>query len=189
MVRWFSLALAAGVLVAPTRIGERPAEDVMAVRAVRFYRAETRQTLVKAFVQIPYVVFSNDAGTGTTDQVTYFVTVKVLDSTGLGLLQEGWTNHIAKALAVPGVVGLEMLEFPVLPGNYVLDVTIKDSVTGRKAFATAAIEGYRSPPAVSDLLLSRKSGWQRRATRCRSPESCGSGERRLNILNSQPPQI
>ena len=154
MVRWFSLALAAGVLVAPTRIGERPAEDVMAVRAVRFYRAETRQTLVKAFVQIPYVVFSNDAGTGTSDQVTYFVTVKVSDSTGLGLLQEGWTNHIAKALAVPGVVGLEMLEFPVLPGNYVLDVTIEDSVTGRKAFATAAIEGYRSPPAVSDLLLS-----------------------------------
>ncbi len=154
MVRWFSLALAAGVLVAPTRIGERPAEDVMAVRAVRFYRAETRQTLVKAFVQIPYVVFSNDAGTGSSDQVTYFVTVKVSDSTGLGLLQEGWTNHIAKALAVPGVVGLEMLEFPVLPGNYVLDVTIEDSVTGRKAFATAAIEGYRSPPAVSDLLLS-----------------------------------
>ncbi len=154
MVRWFSLALAAGVLVAPTRIGERQAEDVMAVRAVRFYRAETRQTLVKAFVQIPYVVFSSDAGSGTSDQVTYFVTVKVSDSTGLGLLQEGWTNHIAKALALPGVVGLEMLEFPVLPGSYVLDVTVEDSVTGRKAYATAAIEGFRSPPPVSDLLLS-----------------------------------
>jgi len=154
MVRWFSLALAAGVLVAPTRIGERQAEDVMAVRAVRFYRADSRQTLVKAFVQIPYVGFANDGGSGTSDQVTYFVTVKVSDSTGLGLLQEGWTNHIDRALAVPGVVGLEMLEFPVLPGAYVLDVTVEDSVTGWKAFATTAIEGFRSPPPVSDLLLS-----------------------------------
>jgi len=154
MVRWFSLALAAGVLAAPGPIGTRQTEDVMAVRAVRFYRAETRQTLVKVFVQIPYVVFAGDAGAGNNDQVTYSVTVKVSDSTGLGLLQEGWTNHIPKAIALPGVVGLEMLEFPVLPGSYALDVTVEDSVTGRKAFAKADIEGFRSPPPVSDLLLS-----------------------------------
>jgi len=154
MVRWFSLALAAGVLAAPTRIGERQAEDVMAVRAVRFYRAETRQTVVKAFVQIPYVVFSGEAGAGPNGQVTYSVTVKVSDSTGLGLLQESWTNHIPRAIALPGVVGLEMLEFPVLPGSYVLDVTVEDSVTGRQAVAKATIEGFRSPPPVSDLLLS-----------------------------------
>ena len=154
MVRWFSLALAAGVLAAPTRIGERQTEDVMAVRAVRFYRAETRQTLVKAFVQIPYVLFAGDGAAGPNDQVTYAVTVKVSDSTGLGLLQESWTNRIPKAIARPGVMGLEMLEFPVLPGSYVLDITVEDSVTGRKAFAKAAIEGFRSPPPVSDLLLS-----------------------------------
>ena len=154
MVRWFSLALAAGVLAAPTRIGERQTEDVMAVRAVRFYRAETRQTLVKAFVQIPYVLFAGDGAAGPNDLVTYAVTVKVSDSTGLGLLQESWTNRISKAIARPGVMGLEMLEFPVLPGSYVLDITVEDSVTGRKAFAKAAIEGFRSPPPVSDLLLS-----------------------------------
>ena len=154
MVRWFSLALAAGVLATPTRIGERQTEDVMAVRAVRFYRAETRQTLVKAFVQIPYVLFAGDGAAGPNDQVTYAVIVKVSDSTGLGLLQESWTNRIPKAIARPGVMGLEMLEFPVLPGSYVLDITVEDSVTGRKAFAKAAIEGFRSPPPVSDLLLS-----------------------------------
>lgn len=154
MVRWFSLALAAGVLAAPSRIGERQTEDVMAVRAVRFYRAETRQTLVKAFVQIPYVLFAGDGAAGPNDQVTYAVTVKVSDSTGLGLLQESWTNRIPRAIARPGVMGLEMLEFPVLPGSYVLDITVEDSVTGRKAFAKAAIEGFRSPPPVSDLLLS-----------------------------------
>lgn len=154
MVRWFPLALAAGVLVVPPRIGQRQTDDVMAVRAVRFYRAESRQTLVKAFVQIPYAGFADGNGTRTSQQVTYFVTVKVSDSTGLGLLQEGWTNHIPRAIALPGVVGLEMLEFPVLRGAYVLDVTVEDSVTGWKAFATTAIEGFRSPPPVSDLLLS-----------------------------------
>ena len=154
MVRWFPLALAAGVLVAPTRIGQRQTDDVMAVRAVRFYRAESRQTLVKAFVQIPCVGFANAAASGASGQVTYFVTVKVSDSTGLGLLQEGWTNHIPMSYAVPGVVGLEMLEFPVLPGAYVLDVTVEDSVTGWKAFATTAVQGFRTPPPVSDLLLS-----------------------------------
>lgn len=154
MVRWFSLVLAAGVLTAGNPIGRRQPEDVMAVRAVRFYRAETRQTMVKVFVQIPYVVFSGAGGAGSSDQVTYAVTVKVSDSTGLGLLQESWTNHIPRAIALPGVVGLEMLEFPVLPGSYVLDVTVEDSVTGRKAFTKADIEGFRSPPPVSDLLLS-----------------------------------
>lgn len=154
MVRWFSLALAAGVLAAPTRIGSRQAEDVMAVRAVRFYRGDTRQTLVKAFVQIPYVLFSGDAGAGPNDVVTYRVTVKVSDSTGLGLLQESWTNRIPKAYAQPGVVGLEMLEFPVLPGSYLLDVSVEDSATGRKAYTKAEIDGFRTPPAVSDLLLS-----------------------------------
>ena len=60
MVRWMSLALAATVVAAPTGVGARQSEDVMAVRTVRFYRADNRQTLVKAFVQIPYVLFSGE---------------------------------------------------------------------------------------------------------------------------------
>jgi len=154
MSRWSMLALAAAILAAPVTAGAQPIQDVMAVRTVRFYRADTHQTLVRAFVQIPYVGFSNSGGSGTGDQVTYFVTVRVSDSAGLGLLKEGWTNHFPRALALPGVVGLEMLEFPVLPGAYVLDVTVEDSVTGWKASTRTPIEGFRSPPAVSDLLLS-----------------------------------
>lgn len=154
MVRWWSLALAAGVLASPTPVGQRQAKDVMAVRAVRFYRAGTHQTLVKAFVQIPYVLFAGDPGVGPNRQIAYSVSVKVSDSTGLGLLQEGWTNHIDKALALPGVVGLEMLEFPVLAGSYVLDIGVEDSATGRRATVQTRIEGFREPPSVSDLLLS-----------------------------------
>lgn len=154
MARWGLLALAAVTAAAPTSIGARPIEDIMAVRTVRFYRADTRQTLIKAFVQIPYVVFSGGADGSDNSLIAYDVTVKVSDSSGLGLLQEAWTSHIPAGLARTGVVGLEMLEFPVLPGSYVLDVMVQDSATGRKAFAKANIEGFRSPPAASDLLLS-----------------------------------
>jgi len=155
MVRWCALAFGAVVLVAPTGVGAgQSGEDVMAVRTVRFYRTENRQTMVKAFVQIPYVLFSGDPTAGPGGVVAYTVTVKVSDSTGLGLLQDSWTNHLRRSDLQPGVFGLEMLEFTVLPGAYVLDVTVEDSITGRKAYAKAGVEGFRSSPAVSDLLLS-----------------------------------
>jgi len=154
MVRWVPLALAAVVLAAPTRVGARQSDDVMAVRTTRYYRADNHQTLVKAFVQIPYVLFAGDASAGADGRVTYTVTVRVSDSTGLGLLQDSWTNHLPRQLAQPGVHGLEMLEFAVLAGLYQLDVTVEDSLTGRKASVTAALEGFRTPPPVSDLLLS-----------------------------------
>jgi GWxTD domain-containing protein len=146
--------LAAAALAAPTLAGAGQSDDVMSVRTVRFYRAESRQTLVKAFVQIPYVLFAGAASAGADQRVTYSVTVRVSDSTGLGLLQDSWTSHVARQLAQPGVSGMEMLEFAVLPGSFVLDVTVEDSLTGRKASARAAIEGFRAPPPVSDLLLS-----------------------------------
>lgn len=154
MHRWFFPALAAVVVAAPVQSGARQSEDIMAVRTVRFYRAESRQTLVRAFIQIPYVIFQGGAGAGGTDQITYFVTVRVSDSTGLGLLQETWTNYAPRNFAVAGVTTLEMLEFAVLPGSYVLEVSVEDSVTGRKASTSAVTEGFRTPPALSDLLLS-----------------------------------
>lgn len=154
MVRWLSLALAAVVAAAPTGVGARQSEDVMAVRTVRFYRAENRQTLVKAFVQIPYAMFSGPASAGSDGRVVYTVTVKVSDSTGLGLQQDTWTNRIPRQAAQAGVTGLEMLEFAVTPGSYQLDVTVEDSATGQKAGAKASVQGFREPPPVSDLLLS-----------------------------------
>lgn len=154
MHRWFFPALAAVVVAAPVQSGARQSEDIMAVRTVRFYRAESRQTLVRAFIQIPYVIFQGGTSAGGTDQITYFVTVRVSDSTGLGLLQETWTNYAPRNFAVAGVTTLEMLEFAVLPGSYVLEVSVEDSVTGRKASTSAVTEGFRTAPALSDLLLS-----------------------------------
>lgn len=154
MVRWLSLALAAAVSAAPTGVGARQSGDVMAVRTVRFYRTENRQTLVKAFVQIPYAMFAGSTGVGSDGRVAYTVSVKVSDSTGLGLQQDAWTNRIPRQAAQTGVTGLEMLEFAVTPGSYELEVTVEDSATGQKAGVKAAIQGFREPPPVSDLLLS-----------------------------------
>lgn len=152
MARWHVLALAALAAAAP-QTQARQSSDVMAVRTVRFYRADSRQTLVKAFVKIPLALFAG--GTSSPgEQVAYRVSVRVSDSTGLGLLQDGWINRIPAQAAQPGVFSLEMLEFAVLEGRYRVEVTVEDTATGRKGTAGADVEGFASPPTASDLLLS-----------------------------------
>jgi GWxTD domain-containing protein len=152
MARWTFIALAALAAAAPQSQARQPG-DVMAVRTVRFYRADSRQTLVKAFVQIPLALFAGGTSTAS-GQVAYRVSVKVTDSTGLGLLQDAWTNHVPVQAAQSGVFGLEMLEFAVLQGRYHLEVTVEDSATGRTGTASAEVIGFATPPAASDLLLS-----------------------------------
>jgi GWxTD domain-containing protein len=152
MARWHFLALAALAAAAP-QTQARQSGDVMAVQTVRFYRADSRQTLVKAFVQIPYVMFAGGSS-AAGGQVAYRVTVKVTDSTGLGLLQDAWINRIPAQAAQSGVFGLEMLEFAVLEGRYRLEVTVEDTATGRKGTTGADVLGFTAPPPVSDLLLS-----------------------------------
>lgn len=152
MARWHFLALAVLAAAAP-QTQARQTGDVMAVRTVRFYRADSRQTLVKAFVQIPYALFAGGSSTAAA-QVAYRVTVRVTDSTGLGLLQDAWTNHIPAQAAQSGVFGLEMLEFAVLEGRYRLEVAVEDTATGRKGTAEAEVIGFSAPPPASDLLLS-----------------------------------
>ncbi len=152
MARWqiFTLAALAAVV---SQAHARQSSDIMAVRTVRFYRAESRQTLVKAFVQIPLVMFAGGS-TAAGGQLAYRVLVKVSDSTGLTLLQDAWTSRIPVQAAQSGRFGLEMLEFAVQPGRYRVEVAVEDSVTGRRGMAEAEVVGFTSPPVGSDLLLS-----------------------------------
>jgi GWxTD domain-containing protein len=152
MSRWHVLALAALTAAAP-QAQARQTGDVMAVRTVRFYRADSRQTLVKAFVQIPLVLFAGGGGSSAGAQGSYRVSVKVSDSTGLALLQDAWTNRFPAQAAQSGVYGLEMLEFAVVQGRYRVQVTVEDTATGRRGSAEADIVGFSEPPAASDLLL------------------------------------
>src|SRR5712692_2360188 len=61
------------------------------LRAVRSYRGEHR-TQIDAFLQVPYgwIAPVSDAPSGV---LSYQVSVRVTDSTGLTLLKESWQNH------------------------------------------------------------------------------------------------
>ena len=73
-------AVAALVMTAPAGLGGQTA-PALTVRAVRFWVPEFRQTLVKAFVQIPYIALTPTSN-GPDGVMSYRVTVRVADSTG-----------------------------------------------------------------------------------------------------------
>ena len=120
---------------------------------MRSYRAEQGRTEVNAFVQVPYAVLE-PTGEGDTGSLSYRVGVKVTDSTGLTLLQQSWQNHAPADVRGPAAFGVEMVRFSLAPGRYSLEVNVEDSVSGHKVGSTVQLEGYRSAPPASDLLLS-----------------------------------
>lgn len=135
---------------------QAPAPDGgLILRAVRSYRAEQGRTEVNAFVQVPYAVLE-PSGEGNTGTLSYKVGVKVTDSTGLTLLQQSWQNHAPASVRGPSAFGVEMVRFSLAPGRYNLEVNVEDSVSGHKVGSTLALEGYKSEPTASDLLLSPK---------------------------------
>ncbi|MGH7658005.1 MAG: GWxTD domain-containing protein, partial [Gemmatimonadales bacterium] len=130
------------------------AEDGVAVRAARFYRAEGNQTRVRAFVQVPLSLMTPTVS-GPAGTITYRIMVQVRDSSGLKLLEDAWPwQHVRAGLQEAGAFTVNMMEFHVLPGAYELEVTVEDSVTGLSSRAVAEISGFVSQPLASDLLLS-----------------------------------
>jgi GWxTD domain-containing protein len=125
----------------------------LVLRAVRSYRADQGRTDVNAFVQIPYAVLTPSTE-GTDGQLSYRVSVRLTDSTGLTLMKDAWQNHAPAALRSPAASGVEMIRFSLAPGRYQLTVNVQDSVSGRIVESTQALEGFKTAPAASDLLLS-----------------------------------
>jgi GWxTD domain-containing protein len=60
---------------------------------------------------------------------------------------------VPAAARQPGGMALEILDFPVTPGQYQIEVGVTDSASGKKLTSTVTVEGFRSEPNVSDLLL------------------------------------
>jgi GWxTD domain-containing protein len=150
VVRWAALLGLAVLAQAEQR--PAPPDSPLILRAVRSYRAEQHRTEVTAFLQVPYMILepTSDSGGG----LSYGVTVKVTDSTGLALLQQSWQNHAPEAMRQPQVFGVETVRFSLAPGRYRLDVGVKDSVSGRTVDQALDIQGFDSTPPASDLLLS-----------------------------------
>jgi GWxTD domain-containing protein len=122
----------------------------LVLRTVRFYRADQDRTRVKGLVQIPFSMMQPTAG--PEGSVHYAISVRVADSTGLTLYQQAWRNH-APTPGVADAYTVEIVDFAVAPGRYRLDVTVEDSISGRKVQGETDIQALSDTDKASDLLL------------------------------------
>lgn len=146
-----SLVSLAAVMPAPVV----RAQDALQMRVVRYYRPDHGQTLVKAFVDVPFALLQATGG-GPDDAMTYTVSAQVTDSAGLSLLPEPkvWKKRVPASAKLPGATSLEQMEFAVAPGRYRMIVTVTDSVSGKQAQTSSEFTGYEREPEASDVLLS-----------------------------------
>lgn len=144
-------AVGVALCAAPAALAGQSA-PALAVRAVRFWLPEYRQTVVKAFVQIPYMALT-PTEVGPDGALSYRITVRVADSTGLTLMQQSWAKRAAAGLRTPGASGFEILEFAVNPGKFRLELSIEDSVSGTRIERGLDLQGFGDEPGASDLVV------------------------------------
>lgn len=143
-----SLVLALGPLTAPAPQGG-VVPPRLAVHAVRFYMPQQQQTSILAFLQVPYVL-AEPAG----DRIAWQTELQVFDGEGALVYREEWWAGAPASFRIPEAYGMESLRFPaVMPGRYRIQVTVRDSVSGRSANTETEVVGFASAPATSDLLL------------------------------------
>jgi GWxTD domain-containing protein len=117
--------------------------------AVRFYRPDDNRTRVKGLVQVPF-----DGLQSTGDgRLSYAVSVRVSDSTGLTLYQQSWQEHARVAPGVPDAYTVEIVDFAIAPGRYRVEVGVKDSVSGRVMNSAANVQALSDSSMASDLLI------------------------------------
>jgi GWxTD domain-containing protein len=130
------------------------ADTGLAVRAVRFYRADPGQspgrTQVTALIQIPAEL--PQAGQG--GEVSLGLSIRVVDSAGAPLYQQTWQRRTALPFPRGDADRLDLIRFTLGAGRYSLEASVIDSVSGRRAESTLPIDGYAAPPAASDLMIS-----------------------------------
>jgi GWxTD domain-containing protein len=125
----------------------------LVMRAVRFYRAEMNRTRVKGLVQIPLALLQP---AGPARARSYAMSVRVADSTGLTLYQQSWQSHAADVPGSTDAYTVEIVDFAVAPGGYRLDVSVRDSVSGRQQSSSLKVQALSDTSIASDLLLSPK---------------------------------
>jgi GWxTD domain-containing protein len=145
-----SVFLAAAAVVAPIATTVPQNDSGLVLRAVRFYRPDQNRTRVKGLVQIPFSMIQ--ATGGAAGQLNYTVSVRVVDSTGLTLYQQSWRNR-AGAQGASDAYTVEIVDFAVAPGKYRLEVSVEDSVSGRKAAGGIDVQALSEADGASDLLV------------------------------------
>jgi GWxTD domain-containing protein len=125
----------------------------LVMSAARFHSAAAGTT-VEASCRVPFGQLERVEG-GSGAFAGYRVTVVVRDSSGLALTEESWAQRVpVRMLAIQGAAAVELFSFSVPAGRYAVEFAVTDSASGRVTRASLAVEGFRAPPAASDLLLS-----------------------------------
>lgn len=144
-----------GAVLTVVTVGAASAQSdpgALTVAATRFHRADVGTT-VEAFCRVPFALLERVQG-GSEAFGAYRVTIVVRDSSGLALTEQSWSQRVpAQMLTVPGASSVEQFRFAVPGGHYVMEVAVTDSASGRVVRSTVAVEGFTTPPPVSDLLL------------------------------------
>jgi GWxTD domain-containing protein len=146
----WGLAGVLAVLVGGSRAVATQSDPGLPLRAFRYYRAENNQTRVTAFAEIPLSAMS----AASNGELSYNVRVKVTDSTGLTLYENGWTSHARQEMKDAGASSMEVVEFSLAPGKFRLDVSVEDSVSGATLSSGVDLKSYTASPVASDLMLS-----------------------------------
>ncbi len=144
---WMLAVVGAGV-AAPALAQAVEDEGGLRLGTVRLYRGDGT-TRIKGLLEVPHQLL----GTSADGKLRFWIGIKVQDSTGLALMDRGWTQT---ARAVPGVrsaASIEMLEFAVAPGRYTLSVRVLDSLSGKEFETSREIVGFAAAPMTSDLIL------------------------------------
>ena len=158
-----------------TALGAAPSaaqsvQDVQ-VRAFRFYRAESKQTMVTAFLEVPYRVLTAD-NPGTNGNLRYSVVVQVTDAAGAKLHEASWPGQAKADLQAAGATKLEILDFAVAPGKYRIGVTVTDSVSGKQFTAAPMSRAGVALRCCRTCCSRRAYGWRPEVTRCPIPARC-----------------
>jgi GWxTD domain-containing protein len=148
MIRLLIAAAAAGWI---TSIPGPQSGSPLVVNAVRFYRSDQNRTRVRGLIEIPMSLVQ-PAG-GQASPVSYTVSVRVADSTGLTLFKDGWHNRTVPLAGAAEAYTVEIVDFAVAPGAYLLEVQVVDSATQRAATSSVPIQALSARDAASDLLL------------------------------------
>jgi GWxTD domain-containing protein len=128
-------------------------QSALVMRAVRFYRAEMNRTRVKGLVQIPLSMLEP---VGSSGGRSYSVAVRVSDSTGLTLYQQAWESHAEAVPGTPDAYTVEIVDFATAPGRYRLDVSVQDSVSGKRQSSSLDLRALSDTSVASDLLIAPK---------------------------------
>jgi GWxTD domain-containing protein len=121
--------------------------------AVRFYRSASTQTVVDGFGRVPFTLL-DPLARGPDGMAAYRVTISVRDSANLELVNQSWNRTVpARLLTMARGSTLEHFTFAAKPGTYAVELTVRDSASGRVARQQVSVTAFATAPPVSDVLL------------------------------------